>query len=79
MDESLPYRVRYALGEDQCQKCKQQIDLGCLRIAIMVQVFSSIISSHCENIRFNSNVQQAMIDVHLLWCSIEKAKPKPFL
>lgn len=62
-DESLPYRVSYSVGGDKCQKCQQEIGFGCLRIAIMVQVIYSIISSYCVNSRCNTNSEQKTIDI----------------
>lgn len=44
MDESLPYRIKYADGVDKCKKCRNQIAFGDLQIAIMVQVCFFFIS-----------------------------------
>lgn len=54
MDESLPYRVAYSDGDEQCQKCQEEIGFGCLQVAIMIQVCPSIILS--QNDRLDSNV-----------------------
>lgn len=38
MDESLPYRIAYSTGVEQCKKCRLQIDDASIQIAIMAQV-----------------------------------------
>lgn len=77
MDESLPYRVAYSAGGEQCQKCRQEIGFGCLRIAIMVQVFSSIISSTSEIIESSSNNQLKRSTSNCL-CDVSKNNPNLF-
>lgn len=46
MDESLPYRVSYSLGNEKCEKCRRSIGKDYIQIAIMVQVF------HCISVDF---------------------------
>lgn len=47
----LPYQAEYAKsGRAGCKACKQKIDQGTLRIAIMVQVTCSIFLLHLNNI-----------------------------
>lgn len=38
MNNSLPYKVLYADGDERCTKCYNQIRSECVQIAIMMQV-----------------------------------------
>lgn len=38
MNNSLPYKVEYCVGEQNCRKCEKKIRSGCLKVAIMMQV-----------------------------------------
>lgn len=49
MDNSLPYKVSYAVGNERCRKCNCLIQSECLQIAIMDQVISFIMD-HNQNI-----------------------------
>lgn len=38
MNNSLPYKVFYSVGDEHCKKCLTNIQAGRLQMAIMVQV-----------------------------------------
>lgn len=38
MNNSLPYKVEYSVGEQNCRMCEKKIRSGCLKVAIMMQV-----------------------------------------
>lgn len=38
MNDTLPYRLSYAVDKTKCQKCRHSIKQGALQIAIMIQV-----------------------------------------
>lgn len=46
MINSLPYKVEYAVGEQDCKKCDKKIRSGILKIAIMMQVGEININVH---------------------------------
>lgn len=37
---SLPYKVEYCVGEQNCKKCEKKIRSGGLKVAIMMQVMT---------------------------------------
>lgn len=47
MSNQMPYKVVYSLGQQNCRRCSQNIELNQLQIAIMMQV--NIIFSSFEN------------------------------
>lgn len=57
MMHSLPYKVEYAVGEQDCKKCDKKIRSSVLKIAIMMQVRNSYIFPFIKmtkNVHFQS-------------------------
>lgn len=51
MSNQMPYKVSYSLGQQNCRRCSQIIELNQLQIAIMMQV-NFIFSSFCNYFEF---------------------------
>lgn len=68
---SLPYKVEYCVGEQNCKKCEKKIRSGGLKVAIMMQVMTkqnnfSIIIPLLRMVRINVNVQFLKMSLLLL-------------
>lgn len=58
MNNSLPYKVEYTVGVQNCKKCRKKIRSGVLKVAIMMQVI------HLDGRISNINIKHTY--VHLL-------------
>lgn len=64
MSEELPYKCEYAKsGRASCKGCKNKIDQGVLRLAVMVQVNATIFFFFSFDLMLNRVICEALLNI----------------